>query len=351
MIADAVVFARALEAVVRPALVFALIVVAAVVAERAFFAIGEMRRRRFARRYEPLVRRALDGDQAAEATLVACPGRHRIRIAVVLITPLIHDRDPARIERTRAIVEAMALIPDAHRYLRSRLWWRRAIALRALGLLRVTGITGAIVAALDDGHPDVRAAALDALADLRDPASLPAIVVRMHDPTLHRGRRFAALAAFGPTAEPFLLDLAEVDTVHRDDYARALAVCGTSASRPALCRWTEDARPEVGAASFEALARIGVDEASARLAIDGLRADDARVRAAAAGALHGWTGSDTATRLARHLDDNWMVAVSAARSLKSISPAGLEQLRLCSNRTGVAGLLARQMLWETQVPC
>ena len=71
-----------------------------------------------------------------------------------------------------------------------------------------------MIAALDDPHPDVRAAALDALTYLHDPASLPAIVVRLHDASLHPARRLAALAAFGPECESFLLDLSEVDTAH-----------------------------------------------------------------------------------------------------------------------------------------
>jgi len=76
----------------------------------------------------------IDGDEAAVRALAACPSRHRITVARLLITPLIDDRDPARIARTRAIVQALALKPDAEAFLRSRLWWRRAVALRALGL-------------------------------------------------------------------------------------------------------------------------------------------------------------------------------------------------------------------------
>lgn len=351
MITHAAVFARSLEAVAWPALMLAAAAVSAAVLERTWVAIDRMRVRRFGRQYAATVRRALDGDVTAETMLVTCPARHRIGVARLLITPLIDDRDPARIERVRDVVQAMSLVTDADRYLRSCFWWRRAIALRALGLLQIEGSTPRLVAALDDGNPDVRAAALDALTDLRDPASLTAIVVRMHDPSLPRGRRAAALAAFGSEAEPFLRDLAEVDTVHRADYARALGRVGTNASRATLCRWTEDARADVRVASFEALARLGLDDTSASLALDALRAPDPHVRAAAAGALQGWTGPDTAARLARHLDDQWIVAVSAARSLQAIAPAGLEQLQVYSKRTGLAGLLARQMLWETHVPC
>ena len=187
---------------------------AIVVAERAVSALMRARGRHLEDRYRPLVAGALAGDDAAVGRLVAAPARHRLAIARLLIEPLIDDRDPARIARTRAIVGALSFTAIADRYLRSWLWWRRAVALRALGVLQLRDHTAAVIAALDDPHPDVRAAALDALTYLRDPASLPAIVVRLHDASLHPARRLAALAAFGPECEDFLLDLSEVDTAH-----------------------------------------------------------------------------------------------------------------------------------------
>ena len=101
------------------------------------------------------------------------------------------------------------------RYLESWWWWRRAMALRAAGFLRMREYTPRLVAALDDGHAEIRAAALDGLADSEDPAALAAVVVRLHDETLHRGRRAAVLAAFGARCEPMLLDLAAVDPANR----------------------------------------------------------------------------------------------------------------------------------------
>ena len=100
-------------------------------------ALLQARRLRIENRYSPLVRRALAGDDAALGRLVAGPARHRLAVARLLIEPLIDDRDPARIARTRAIVGALSFIPIADRYLRSWLWWRRAVALRALGVLQL----------------------------------------------------------------------------------------------------------------------------------------------------------------------------------------------------------------------
>jgi hypothetical protein len=342
-------FGVAAPSIAWGAATLAVLTTAAVLVERTAFGLGVLRRRRLEARYVPLVRRALAGDTDAEAALVSSPRRFRLDIASLLIAPLVDDRDPARIARTRHIVTAMDLLADAQLMVRSRRWWRRAVALRALGLIEARESAAWIVAALDDPHADVRAAALDALADLRDPLTLDALVVRLLDTTLPRGRRVAALAAFGDGAELLLLELAQINPSHRLGYARALAICGTARSRAQLCRWAARATPEERAAAFEALAHVGLDDASARLAIEALEAPAAAVRAAAARALAGWTASHEApVHLARHLDDAWVVAAQAARTLRSMGPDGVEALRTSAARDGLAGLLARQMLWEAQ---
>jgi len=318
-----------------------------VIAQRAGRAVHEQWERRLARRYQPLLQRALRGDHVAVAELSESPRRHRIPLAWLLVTPLIDDRDPVRISRSRAIFEALALMPVADRFLRSQRWWRRALGLRAMGLLQDRAHAAAIVAALDDPHGEVRAAALDAIADLGDPGCLPALIVRVHDESLHRGRRLAAVAAFGAAAEELVLEVAPVDVANRLNYARVLAVCGTARSRPTLCDWTRDARAAVQAVTFEALARVGHDATSARLAIDALENGDDNVRAMAAFSLQGWTGpGGAAVHLERHLEDAWPVAMRAARTLRTMREPGLAALRTGAARPGLAGLLARQTLWE-----
>ncbi len=195
----------------------------------------------------------------------------------------------------------------------------------------------------------MRDAALDSLADMHDPAALPAIVVHLHNATLQRGRRIAAIAAFGAECEAFLLDLAAVDVEHRLNYARALAICATVASRRTMCDWTRDSRMDVRAAAFEVLGHIGLDEAAAEVAIAALDSPDVAVRARAASALHGWTGSNVASRLGRMLDDEWLVAVQAARSLQSMPLSGFVELQAHTARQDLAGALARQMVWEVEV--
>lgn len=325
---------------------FGLVMLAAVAVERTAYGVSGLRQARLERRYMPLLSRALAGDEHATGRLAAAPQGHRLAIGYLLIGPLIDDRAPARIAATRRVARAIVIVPLADGYLRSRRWWRRALGLRALGLIQDRTHTGAIVAALDDPHPGVRAAALDALTDLRDPVAMPAIVSRLLDSSLDPARRVAALSAFGSEAEGFVLDLADVDAEHRVHYARALAICGTARARPVLRRWMSDDRAEVRAAALSALARIGLDHESALAALD---SGDATVRASAARAFRGWTGGvDASEPLARHLEDSWTVAVPAARALQSMGGIGLMRLGIRAARPDLAGLLAQQMIWEAE---
>ncbi len=348
MIQLADTFERNTLLLVGVALAFSATMILAVVIERFAVARHEAWLRRITAQYTPLVRLALAGDHAARTALMRSPSWHRITIARLILLPLIGDRDPARIADARGLATALSLVPLADRLLRSPWWWRRAMALRALGAMQAFDHTGAIVAALDDSNDDVRNTALDALADMQNPASLPAIVVRLHDASLHRARRAAALAAFGSQCEPFLLDVAAIDPEHRLNYARALGICGTAAARPTLCEWSRDARADVRAAAMAALSRIGIDHPSVPFAIAALEDREATVRAMAATALHGYADRDTAASLARHLDDTWAVAVRAARALQTMAAAGRAELEIGATREGLPGLLARQMLWEAK---
>jgi hypothetical protein len=319
----------------------------AVVSERTIFALGKFRRRLLEHRYQPIAERAILGDPAARHRLVVSPRRHRFYVARLLVQPLYNRRDPERVAKVRAILDDMLLPADADRWLQSRLWWKRIAAVRAFGVLQMITRTPAIVAALDDENDDVRAAALDALADLRDPQSLQALIVRLHDESLPRGRRFAAVAAFGDAGETFLLEMSRMDTNNRADYARALRFCGTSLSLPALARWTQDPDATVREAAFEALGNIGLDDHTASLALQALEGEISSVRAMAAYALQdSRQSSEIAAQLARHLDDRWPVAVRAAQALKKMGHTGVAALQTAASRPDLAGELARQTLWE-----
>jgi HEAT repeat protein len=337
--------------VVWTGLVFAVCMVTAVIVQRIALAIHDANVRRLAERYQPVIDRAMAGDATALAALAQVPKRHRLWVAKLIVRPIVLDRVPTQVAAARVVFRALPISDAIDRYLLSYWWWQRVLGLRGLSLMREPSGPPRIVAALDDADRAVRNAALDALADLLDPATLPAVVVRLHDSSVDRGRVLAAIEAFGSQGEPFLLSLAEADEEHRVDYARALALCGTGRSRPVLCRWTADERAPVRAAAFRALSRIGLDQHAAACALGALETGDADadVRAMAAESLRGWTGGvEASATLARHLDDTWNVAVHAARSLQSITPAGRAELERYAGRQDLAGLLARQMLWESK---
>ena len=323
----------------------------AVVTVRILLTSHEAWRKWIIRRYAPTVAQALQGDEDALRSLARSLPWQRFTLARVLVLPLVSDRDPRRIAAARVAVRTLALRRYCLRLLRSLFWWRRALGLRAIGLLKLENYLPTVVAALDDPHPDVRNSALDALGDLGSPSALSALVVRLHDSSLHIGRRADALAAFGSQCEEFLLDLARLDPEHRLNYARALAICGTVRARPTLVEWMGDSRPEVRAAALEALRRVGLDPEAARLAVRALESPHAAERANAAGALEGIGETGLAEMLARRLDDDtWTVAVRAARTLRSL-PDGRPQLEARAARgEDLPAVLARQMLWEASHP-
>jgi HEAT repeat protein len=339
-------FESAIASLLWAGLTLAICTFGVVVIERVVYGLGILRQERLQRRYRPLIERALAGDDEALLTLIASPSRHRVLLAALLIAPLLEDRDPERIAITRRLADAMSFTTIADRFLRSRWWWRRARAIRALGLLRYSDYTAVIITALDDPNPNIRVAALDALSDLKDLRSLPALIVRMHDLTLPLGRRAQALAAFGNECEALVLELAAIDPDNTLTYALVLSRWGTARSREALSRWTTDDRATVRAVAFEGLAHVGLDEHAAKLGIHALNHDEPPVRAMAARALRHWLTRDAAAQLGAHLDDEWLVAVEAAHSLRAMREPGVTVLQEQAVRTDLAGLLARQMLWE-----
>lgn len=344
-------FESAAEALIAVSGALALTLALALVVERVAFAWWNARRTRLERLYQPLLAKALEGDDAAQRRLAASPHRHRRLVAELLLFPMHDRRDRTLLDRARRLLGRMTPPALIDRYLESWWWWRRAMALRAAGFLRLHQYTPRLVAALDDRHAEIRAAALDGLTDSGDPAALAAVVVRLHDETLHRGRRAAVLAAFGARCEPMLLDLAAADPANRLNYARALAFTGTGAARPALSSWIADAQPAVRAAALDALQHTGLDASCTGAVVAALADPEAPVRAAAARALGGSAEPAVADRVAAHLTDSWPVCADAARALRRMGAEGRLRLEQAAARDDLAGTLARQMLWEDAAQC
>jgi len=133
----------------------------AVIVERIALAVSEARLRRTERRYRPLIARAMQGEAAAIREIAASPLRDRLSVARLLIDPLIADRDPRRIAATGAVVGSLSLAPTVDRLLKSRLWWRRALALCGTALSRPT-----LCEWTRDARGEVRIAAFEALTHI-----------------------------------------------------------------------------------------------------------------------------------------------------------------------------------------
>ena len=294
-------FARLAPLMVWAAVATALTMAAAVVVERAAFGLQQALNRRITQRYRPLVRRALDGRRNGARRAAGQPRATSARDRVAADRTAHRgsrpgaNRQDSRDRAGACRCSARRPLPAEPVVVAARARAARARAHSSQGphasarrrARRCTSGRAGRRARRPDGHARPGGGARHRRAACTTPPCIAAGAAR-------RSRRS------DPSCEPFLLELSEVDPANRLNYIHALAICGTSRSRPVLCRWTRDSRVEVRAAAFEALAYVGLDDDAARVAIEGLESDDPQVRAMAAYALRGWQGpGDAAARLAR----------------------------------------------------
>ena len=176
--------------------------------------------------------------------------------------------------------------------------------------------------ALDEPHEEVRAAAVDALGRIGDPACGPILLARLRDESRHqRARVVEAIRSLGPSMMPILLEHART---HADDTAMTidiLGVVGGTAAIDSLLEWSGSPQPAVRAAALRAIGSIGLDDRSYFYALRGLDDEDADVRGMAARGL-GRSGRQSAVPyLAAHLDDAWLVAAHCASGLRRLGSA------------------------------
>jgi hypothetical protein len=210
------------------------------------------------------------------------------------------------------------------RELGSRRMWRRATAAYRLGDMGCEEAAPALLAALDDKHRTVRAAAARSLGRLKVVEAAKPLVEALVSGRVPNGVAGEALVELGPGAVPELRAIAE----HPNDRLRATAIAllglvGDSADSPLAVRCLGNPSAEVRAAAADTLTRIGGPPAE-----DALRStlDDRIpfVRASAAVAL-GVIGSRSAVprllEMAR--SDAFRPARAAAQAVARISPKTL----------------------------
>ncbi|MGE0459865.1 MAG: HEAT repeat domain-containing protein [Vicinamibacterales bacterium] len=307
-------------------------------------------------RYAPLLRDALEGDQASQARAMTALGRaarrHRAVVADALVEPLRVVRGNT-VDRARMVARDLGLLAGWRTSLARGSWAVRSRAALALGLVRDAEAVPALVVLLDDASDQVRAAAADALGMIGDTAAIEALLGRLGQQSRHQQARLVeALRRIGPPVTKAIVGRGAANAEERILLAEVLAMVGGPGARATLLEWTSDEDARVRAGAWRAIGAIGVGDRAAYHALRALGDADPRVRAHAAQAL-GRTGrADVVPYLAAHLDDEWEVAAQGARALAWLGRPGVLALR-AREASGLGGHgleLARHFLWEHERP-
>ncbi len=300
---------------------------------------GRRRRARRARRRPSSSRPSRGWRRRRRAT---CPD-----IGALLITPL-RVASGSPVDAARAAATRLGLIERWKKDLGAHAWWRQAEAARALGLVRAEGALRPLLACLDDAHEEVRAAAVEALGHLGDPGCVPALLRALPDASRHqRARVVESIRELGPGVAHALIAHARV---HPDDLATVAELIGFTGAANAARRPAGVVEPRRPPGAGRGAAGAGLARARRpRLLLRAARARRRERRGAGDGraGARAIAARQTPRRTwPQHLGDEWLVAAHAATSLRMLGPAGERELVARQDAPGLAGVLARQMLWE-----
>ena len=328
-----------------------LVLLAGLVAQRAIRSSIERRRALLQSRFQPLVDRWLSERATAEdrERLLRLGRGSPLLLGRMIVAPLL-SLSGGPVELGAGLAVEAGVAEAWRRDLRHRLWWRRAEAIRSLGVMRDAGSFLAMAMALDDSHEEVRAAAVEALGRLGDLRAVPELLARLPEQSRHqRVRVVDALRALGPDGGPALMESIRRRPEVLPFVADLVpAICGSAAAEECLSLCAHAAAP-VRAAALNVLGTIGLDDASFYYVLKAFVDEDAGVRAMAARALGRSGREDAAAYLDEHLQENdWTVAAESARALLGLHAAGASVLAANAAGAGQAAALAKQMLWEQQ---
>lgn len=305
--------------------------------------VRDVRDRRLLADVRPQVVAALHaspGENAATTLLTALPVRLRVRLLEEFLPGL------GGAQRAR-LIELMAqtgLAARARGWCRSRSWWRRLQGVRLL--ISLHGGHDVVPALLDDGHADVRLAAVAWTAENPTPDVIDRLLGMLAG---NRAERFAvkdALVRIGaPAVDPLTRFLAE----QRDGPLEAGLEVARWLAEPrmldAALRASHDPAPRVRALGGELAGAIGGERAVARL-LDMTADTDPGVRASsvrAVATLGHWTSAPRVANLLR--DPHWPVRREAALALATLGAPGVLLLRRALSDDDVAVRdIARQVL-------
>jgi HEAT repeat protein len=308
--------------IVTFALVAAAVVLLIVLALRRLVLTRRERAYREAeRRVRPLAIALVEGEEADtgsltlgdQAVLAEVLGRYSRRVrgdAEARIAAYFRDSDALRTE-----LEALG----------TRRAWRRATAAYRLGDMACEDAAPGLLAALDDGKRDVRAAAVRSLGRLGVVAAVLPIVRAFVAGRVPNGIAGEALLELGTDARSELAGIAShVDPSVRAAAITLLGLVGDSGDAHIATAALADVAADVRRAAAEALSRIGTssDEVGLRAALDD-RMHFVRAEAASTlGVLEATQALPRLVEIARA--DRFRPARAAARALARIDPALLE---------------------------
>lgn len=344
-LADWLVSALVPFLIVLSVLLVALLVV--LVSQRGIRQLQDRARQRLIDRYQPVVTRMIaDNTPAGFTTLAAAPPAHRRVIGSLLLRPLAVAGGEV-VGPLRDVAARLGLTDLWLADLRSRVWWSRAYAARAIGLIGESRGLDALLRALEDDHEEVRAAAVEGLGHLGDPHAITPLLRAMSDSArFQRPRVVEALGRLGPSVAPLLLAYERLEPDNAVLAAELLGMIGGAEAVGGLTAWTAADDPHLRAAAIGSLGSIGLDERTFYFALRALADPEPAVRAQAARAIGRSSREDAAPYLAPCLEDEWQVAANAARALRGLGAEGIRCLEASAQAEGLPGDLARQMLWE-----
>lgn len=208
-------------------------------------------------------------------------------IAAAILNERLRTGTPQERELTLAWMRKIGAIDVLLRSLRRWRPWRRALAIRMIGLAGADELVTALLERLGDRSRYVREATVRALGRIGDTRALPALAdLYAHPGSVSPGLVYEALLAYGePSAQIF-----SEGTYSHDEYVRVASVYGIGSvldaerARSRLEQVLTDESASVRAAAAETLGRLGGDVVTEGLA-RASRDEQRSVRRAAVTAL------------------------------------------------------------------
>jgi hypothetical protein len=265
------------------------LLVIGLIARRLWVERRERRWRAATAAARPAVLALIDGDATAGEGLSGTSGE---AFAALLGRYAVSVRGEARSRITRWFEDHGAVDRELGR-LGSGRGWRRAQAAFTLGDMGSPRAVPALIAALEDGNRDVRAAATRSLGRLQASEAIKPAIHAGIDRRVPRSVVSAAALELGPPVVPELIPLLKHERPEvRSTAAELYGLLDVSGDAAPLVALLHDPSPAVRAAAALALERVA-DASATRELLGALADEEAAVRAAAAAALGAIGGDET----------------------------------------------------------